>query len=185
MADRVSENGIERIEALPAALAGEVAAISRQLRDLLALNDDMAVLTAIVQRPHHMMTRYFSDVLTADPRRAPPVGSTVELGACARRCAGSRALMINCARWWPRSRAPTGSSHKPRPWPESRPRCLATAPRSAGSDRSACDSRCHQAYRGRRYPARAQIELGSHTRHDTRLDDRATGPDQMVAQQSR
>jgi hypothetical protein len=42
----------------------DVPAIGRQLRELLIMKDDVAVLTAIVQRLDHMMTRQMSDLLT-------------------------------------------------------------------------------------------------------------------------
>jgi hypothetical protein len=42
----------------------EVSAIGRQLRDLLAMKDDVTVLTAIVQRLDNTMARQISDLLT-------------------------------------------------------------------------------------------------------------------------
>jgi hypothetical protein len=42
----------------------DIAAIDRELRELLTMKDDVAVLTAIVQRLDHMMTRQMSDLLT-------------------------------------------------------------------------------------------------------------------------
>ena len=42
----------------------DVTEIGRQLRELLIMKDDVAVLTAIVQRLDHMMTRQMSDLLT-------------------------------------------------------------------------------------------------------------------------
>jgi hypothetical protein len=83
---RMSEDRMARIEAALEALVGEVRAIraematkqdlagvaknvditamGRQLRELLAMKDDVAVLTAIVQRLDHMMTRQMTDLLT-------------------------------------------------------------------------------------------------------------------------
>ena len=82
----MSEDRMARIEAALEALVGEVRAIraematkqdlagvaknvditamGRQLRELLAMKDDVAVLTAIVQRLDHMMTRQMTDLLT-------------------------------------------------------------------------------------------------------------------------
>jgi hypothetical protein len=42
----------------------DVAAIGRQMLELLAMKDDVTVLTAIVQRLDNTMTRQMSDVLT-------------------------------------------------------------------------------------------------------------------------
>jgi hypothetical protein len=42
----------------------DITAIGRQLRELLAVKDDVAVLRAIVQRLDHMMTRQMADLLT-------------------------------------------------------------------------------------------------------------------------
>jgi hypothetical protein len=42
----------------------DVTAIGRQMRDLLAIKDDVTVLTAIVQRLDNTMARQISDLLT-------------------------------------------------------------------------------------------------------------------------
>jgi hypothetical protein len=82
----MSEDRLQRIEALLETLAGkvdaltsematkqdlagvaknvEVAALGRQMRELLAMKDDVTVLTAIVQRLDNTMARQIADLLT-------------------------------------------------------------------------------------------------------------------------